>query len=232
MGYIGQSVAKAFQLIINFDPDVYFIVWTSVRIATTSAFLATLAGIPLGLWLAMKKFKGKRIVSAILNTFMAFPTVVIGLLVYSFLTRKAPLGSFGLLFTPGAIVTGQFILACPIITAMVFSITQGKEKKILKTAYGLGASPAEALKIFLWEIKVPLLAAVMAGFGRVIGEVGVSMMLGGNIYGLTRTMTTAIALETSKGEFALGLALGFILLLVALGVNVFVTYVNYRTEKA
>ncbi|MFH1577316.1 MAG: ABC transporter permease, partial [Candidatus Margulisiibacteriota bacterium] len=191
--YLSQSIFKSLELIFSFDPDVYFIVWTSVRIATTSAILATLAGVPLGLFLAIRKFKGKRVVTTILNTLMALPTVVIGLLVYSFITRRAPIGSLGLLFTPTAIVIGQFILACPIITAMVYTITQGKEKKILKTAYGLGASPAEALKIFLWEIKIPLLAAVMAGFGRVIGEVGVSMMLGGNIYGLTRTMTTAIA---------------------------------------
>jgi tungstate transport system permease protein len=231
MGYIGQSLAKALQLIVSFDRDVYFIIWTSVRIASTSAFLATLAGIPLGLLLAIKRFKGKKIISAILNTLMALPTVVIGLLVYSFITRKAPLGDLGLLFTPKAIVIGQFILACPIIVAMVYSITQGKEKKILKTAYGLGASQLDALKIFLWEIKVPLLAAVMAGFGRVIGEVGVAMMLGGNIYRVTRTMTTAIALETSRGEFALGLALGLVLLLVALAVNSFVSYVNYLTEK-
>jgi tungstate transport system permease protein len=200
-----------------------------VRIAVTSAFLATVVGVPLGLFLAMKKFKGKRLISTVLNTLMAIPTVVIGLLIYSFLTRRAPLGSFGLLFTPGAIVIGQFILALPIITAMVFSITQGKEKRVLKTAYGLGAGPFGALKSFLWEIKIPLLAAVMAGFGRVIGEVGISMMLGGNIYRATRTMTTAIALETSKGEFALGLALGLILLFVALGVNSMVSYVHYRS---
>jgi tungstate transport system permease protein len=231
MGYIGQSVVKALFLIISFDPDVYFIVFTSIKIASTSALLATLGGIPLGLFLAMKKFKGKSAVATVLNTLMALPTVVIGLLVYSFLTRRSPLGHFGLLFTPSAIVIGQFILACPIIIAMVFSISQGKDKKILKTAYGLGASPAGALKIFLWEIKIPLLAAVMAAFGRVIGEVGVSMMLGGNIYGVTRTMPTAIALETSKGEFALGLALGLILLLVALAVNTFVSYMNYRAEK-
>lgn len=230
--YLSQSIIKSLELIFSFDPDVYFIVWTSIWIATTSAFLATLAGIPLGLFLSIKKFKGKRIVTTVLNTLMALPTVVIGLLVYSFLTRRAPLGSLGILFTPAAIVVGQFILACPIITAMVFSVTQGKERKILKTAYGLGASPFQAIKTFLWEMKVPLLAAVMAGFGRVIGEVGVSMMLGGNIYHLTRTMTTAIALETSKGEFSLGLALGLILLLVALSVNAFVTYVNYRSEKA
>jgi tungstate transport system permease protein len=231
MGYIGQSLAKALQLILSFDRDVYFIIWTSVRIASTSALLATLAGIPLGLLLAIKRFRGKKIISAILNTLMALPTVVIGLLVYSFITRKAPLGYLGLLFTPKAIVIGQFILACPIIVAMLYSITQGKEKKVLKTAYGLGASQFDALKVFLWEIKVPLLAAVMAGFGRVIGEVGVAMMLGGNIYRVTRTMTTAIALETSKGEFALGLALGLVLLLVALAVNSFVSYVNYLTEK-
>lgn len=200
-----------------------------MRIALTSAFFATLAGVPLGLYLAMKKFKGKRVVTAILNTLMAVPTVVIGLLVYAFLTRRAPLGSLGLLFTPSAIVVGQFFLALPIISAMIFSVTQGKEKRVLKTAYGLGASSFNALKIFLWEIKIPLLAAVMAGFGRVIGEVGVSMMLGGNIYRSTRTMTTAIALETSKGEFALGLALGLILLVVALGVNSIISYVHYRS---
>jgi tungstate transport system permease protein len=231
MGYVGQSVIKSLHLIFSFNPDVYFIVWTSVWIALTSAILSTIVGIPLGLYLAMKEFKGKRIIVTILNTLMAVPTVVIGLLVYSFITRRAPLGSLGLLFTPWAIIIGQFFLASPIITAMVFSITQGKEKKILKTAYGLGASPFKAIKTFLWEIKIPLLAAVMAGFGRVIGEVGISMMLGGNIYRLTRTMTTAIALETSKGEFALGLALGLILLIVALGVNSIVSYVNYRTER-
>ncbi|MBU0687097.1 MAG: ABC transporter permease [Candidatus Margulisbacteria bacterium] len=232
MNYIGQSVTKAFELILGFDPDIYFIVWTSVRIAATSAFLATLAGVPLGLLLALKKFKGKRVVSAILNTLMAVPTVVIGILVYSFLTHQAPLGSMGLLFTPTAIVIGQFFLAFPIVAAMVFSVAQGKDKKILKTAYGLGATPFGAIKSFIWEIKIPLLAAIMAGFGRVIGEVGVAMMLGGNIYRYTRTMTTAIALETSKGEFALGLALGFILLIVALGVNSTVSYINYRSEKA
>jgi len=187
-----------------------------------------LAGIPLGLFLAIKKFKGKRVVATILNALMAVPTVVIGLLVYSFLGRQGLMGSFGLLYTPTAIVVGQFILALPIITAMVFSVTLGKEQKILKTAYGLGATPTEALKIFLWEIKIPLLAAIMAGFGRVIGEVGVSMMLGGNIYRVTRTMTTAIALETSKGEFGLGLVLGFVLLMVALGVNLVVSYVGSR----
>ena len=232
MSYLSQSLTKAFILIFSFDPDVYFIIWTSVRIALTSALLSTLAGIPLGLFLALKEFRGKRIVTTILNTLMAVPTVVIGLMVYSFLTRKALLGSLGLLFTPSAIVIGQFFLATPIITAMVFSLTHGKEKRIIKTALGLGATRLGALAAFLGEIKIPLLAAVMAGFGRVIGEVGISMMLGGNIYHLTRTMTTAIALETAKGEFSLGLALGLILLLVALTVNSIVSYINYRSEKA
>ena len=159
---------------------------------------------------------------------MAVPTVVIGLIVYSFLSRQGVFGSLGLLYTPAAIIIGQFVLACPIITAMVFSITQGREQQILKTAYGLGATKQAALKTFLWEIRIPLLAAVMAGFGRVIGEVGVSMMLGGNIYRVTRTMTTAIALETSKGEFALGLTLGFVLLVVALSVNLIVSYLGNR----
>lgn len=231
MGYLGESIITAFQLIFAFNPDVYFIIWTSLRLALASAFLAALAGIPLGLFLALKDFRGKKTVATILNTLMAMPTVIIGLLLYSLLTRRAPLGSFGLLFTPTAIVIGQFLLAWPIVTAMVFSVVQGKEKKILKTAYGLGASQAQALRILMHELKIPLLAAVMAGFGRVFGEVGVAMMLGGNIYGYTRTITTAIALETAKGEFALGLALGFILLIIALGVNTLVSCLNYQGEN-
>jgi tungstate transport system permease protein len=229
---IGNSLRKAVDLIFSFDPDLYFIVWTSLRIVIASTALATLAGIPLGLFLALKNFRSKNLITAILNTLMAIPTVVVGLVVYSFLTRRGPLGFLGIIFTPAAIVIGQFFLALPLITAMVYSTALGKEKKILKTAYGLGASPLNALKTFILEIKFPLLAAVMAGFGRVIGEVGVSMMLGGNIYRSTRTVTTAIALETSKGEFALGLALGFILLIVALSINSLVSFINYRIEKA
>jgi len=218
-------------MLCSLDPDVCFIAWTSVRLALTSSFFATLIGIPLGLGLAMRRFKGKEVVTAILNTLMAVPTVVIGLLVYSFLARQGLFGSWGLMFTPTAIVIGQFFLATPIITAMVFSVTRGRDKKIIKTAYGLGATPFKAIQTLLWEIKIPLLAAVMAGFGRVVSEVGISMMLGGNIYGVTRTMTTAIALETSKGEFALGLALGLILLIVALMINSSVAYINYRSDK-
>lgn len=232
MNYLLDSISQAFQLIFSLDSDIYLIVWTSVRIALTSATLSALIGAPIGIFLAVKKFRGKRIVITILNTLMAVPTVVIGLVIYSMLTRNGPLGSFQLLFTPSAMIIGQIILATPIIAAMVLSVTHNKDRLILKTAYGLGASPLMAVRSLLWEIKAPLLAAIMAGFGRVIGEIGVSMMLGGNIYHYTRTMTTAIALETSKGEFSLGLALGMILLIVALGVNSFVSYINYKVELA
>jgi len=168
----------------------------------------------------------KGAVRLLLNSFMAMPTVVIGLLVYGFVSRQGPLGSFGLLFTPKAIIIGQAILATPVISNYTLSAIQGADEAILPTARTLGASNMQGLLQLAREVRFGLVAAIIAGFGRVVSEVGVAMMLGGNIRLYTRTMTTAIALETSKGDFSFALALGVILMVVSLAVNVFLTVVQ------
>jgi tungstate transport system permease protein len=159
---------------------------------------------------------------------MALPTVVVGLLLFGLLSRQGPLGSWGLLFTPVAMILGQLVLATPIVANLVLAAVAGADKRILPTLITLGASPFQASIQLLKELRFGIMAAIIAGFGRVIAEVGVAMMLGGNIRGLTRTMTTAIALETSKGEFAFGLALGIILLAVALLVNLGLNFLQQR----
>lgn len=225
MGYLGDSLLTAIELIFRFDPEVRATVWTSFYTSTSAILLASLFGIPAGLWLGLAKFRGRRILITLLNTLMALPTVVVGLLLFGFLSRQGPLGNFGLLFTPLAMIVGQMILAAPIVANYVLAAVTGADERIIHTALTLGASRLQASLQLLREIRFGVMAAVIAGFGRVIAEVGVAMMLGGNIRGTTRTMTTAIALETSKGEFAFGLALGLVLmgvaLLVNLGLNLF-----------
>ncbi len=176
----------------------------------------------------MNAFKGKGTVITVFNTLMAFPTVVVGLMVYSLISNKGPFGTFDLLFTPSAMIIGQFILATPIIIALTISASQGVDPRIRKTAVSLGASGLQSAVAVALESRFAVIAAIAAGFGRVIGEVGASMMLGGNIRGVTRNIPTAIALETSKGEFSVGLALGFILLTVALFINFFIRFLQTK----
>jgi tungstate transport system permease protein len=161
---------------------------------------------------------------------MAIPTVVIGLFVFSFISRQGPLGVLGLLFTPAAMVVGQFLLATPIVVALSYAAIQGIDPRVKMTALTLGARSHQVIITLLLEARFAIIAAVIAGFGRVIGEVGSAMMLGGNIRGYTRTISTAIALETSKGEFSLGLALGMILLTVALSVNIALRYLQHKSK--
>ena len=181
--------------------------------------MAALFGVPLGLWLGLSKFRGRRLMITLLNTLMALPTVVVGLVLFGLFSRQGPLGPLGLLFTPLAMIAGQVVLATTIVANLVLAAVTGADRRIINTALTLGASQLQAALQLLREIRFGVMAAVIAGFGRVIAEVGVAMMLGGNIRGTTRTMTTAIALETSKGEFAFGLSLGLVLLGVALLVN-------------
>lgn len=220
MGYLTESLFTALDLIISFDREVRLTVWISLYTSLCAIVLATLAGIPLGLWLGLANFRGRRLLITLLNTLMALPTVVVGLLLFGLFSRQGPLGPLGLLFTPLAMIAGQMLLAIPIVANYVLSAVAGADQRIINTALTLGASRAQAVMQLLREIRFGIMAAVIAGFGRVIAEVGVAMMLGGNIRGATRTMTTAIALETSKGEFAFGLSLGLVLLGVALLVNV------------
>lgn len=219
MEFLAASLHAALALIAQNDADVVAAVWVSLATSGCSALLAAVTGIPLGLGLALGDFRGKRLATTVCNTLMALPTVVIGLLVYALLSRRGPLGDLELLFTPTAMVVGQYLLALPIMITGTASAVRGADPRILPTLTTLGASPLQRMLQLLGEVRTGLLAALVAAFGRVIAEVGVAMMLGGNIRGYTRTMTTAIALETSKGEFAFGLALGLLLLGVALLVN-------------
>jgi tungstate transport system permease protein len=220
MPFVWESFGTALRLITGLDDEVFRAVRTSLVCALWSTVIASASGIPLGTLIGMNQFRSKRLVITLLNTLLALPTVVIGLVLYGILSRQGPLGSLGLLFTPAALIVGQSVLALPIITGYAVSAVQGADARVLPTALTLGCGPFQSAILLLREVKFSVIAAVIAGFGRVISEVGVAMMLGGNIRRYTRTMTTAIALETSKGEFAFGLALGIILLAVALAVNV------------
>ena len=228
MGYLTDSLLTAIELIISFDREVQMTVWTSLYTSSCAIVLATLIGVPTGLWLGIDRFRGRRFLLTLLNTLMALPTVVVGLVLFGMFSRQGPLGPLGLLFTPMAMIAGQMVLATPIVANLVLASVTGADARIINTALTLGASRLQAARQLLREIRFGVMAAVIAGFGRVIAEVGVAMMLGGNIRGTTRTMTTAIALETSKGEFAFALALGLVLLGVALLVNLGLNLVQQR----
>lgn len=219
MDYLGEGLIGALDMILAFDREFAAIVAVSLKIATLSTALATVAGVLVGIAVAEKRFRGRQAVITILHTLMSLPTVLVGLIVYSFISRRGPLGEFGLLYTQSAMVVGQVILAFPIISGLVLASVESLDRRVRATAAALGADGRQSFLILLREARFGVLAAVVAGFGRVFAEVGVSMMLGGNIRGYTRSITTAIALETSKGEFSLGIALGLVLLTVALAVN-------------
>ncbi len=222
MNYIVEAFINAIRMIVGFDGELFSIVSVSLKVSFFSTALATIVGVPLGLVIALKKFWGKRIVMVILNTLLALPTVVVGLFIYSLISRRGPFGPLDLLYSPAAMMLGQFILALPIVAALTVSAIEGMDRRIQRTALTLGANAVQSILLFIAERKFAIISAIVAGFGRVFAEVGVSMMLGGNIRGYTRNITTAIAFETGKGEFALGLALGIILLVIAFGLNVFV----------
>lgn len=228
MTFLAESLAAAFALIASLDPDVLDAVGTSMTVSAWSVACASVLGVPLGLAVGLAEFPFKRVAVTALNSLVALPTVVVGLVVYGFLGRQGPLGSLGLLFTPAAIVAGGSLLAAPIVANHALAAVKGADPRILPTARTLGAGPFQAMAAFVSEIRFGIMAAVIAGFGRVVSEVGVAMMLGGNIRNLTRTMTTAIALETGKGEFAFAMALGVILLAVAFVVNAFLGLLQQR----
>jgi tungstate transport system permease protein len=213
------AFGRAVQLVVSGNREVFFIAWTSLRLSLVSVVIASSLSLPLGFLIGLKRFRGKKGVIAFLNALMALPTVVVGLLVYSFISRAGPLGSLGLLFSPAAIHIGQVILCFPLITSLVYSALSRLDRRLPETLITLGAKPVEIFWMTLREGRIAILSAILSGFGRVVGEVGVAMMLGGNIRWYTRTLTTAIALETSKGEFELGMALGLILMAIAFLVN-------------
>ena len=231
MEYFLKALAKSFHLIISRDKEVYEIVACSLRFSLTATFFAVICAVPLGFLIGSKKFKGKSFLIILLNTGMALPTVVVGLIGYAFLSRSAPLGFLNLIFSPKAVILGEFILSFPIITNLTIAAVQSVDPRALTTAKSLGAGRIQTAWTILMEARFSLIAAIIVGYGRSVSEVGSAMMLGGNIRGHTRTMTTAIALETSKGEFGLGLALGFFLLLVIFSVNILFHYFQIKGRR-
>jgi tungstate transport system permease protein len=228
LDFLASSFVAALRLIGTLSPDVLAAVRTSLSVSAGATVFAAFIGIPVGVLVGLSDFPLKRAIVTVLNTLMAVPTVVVGLVVYGFLSRQGPLGVLGLLFTPTAIVIGGTLLAAPIVANYALASVRGADSRILPTALTLGAGRLRAVHALIGEIRFGILAAVIAGFGRVVSEVGVAMMLGGNIRGYTRTMTTAIALETSKGEFAFGMALGIVLMMVALIINLFLNLLQRR----
>lgn len=228
MDYLLTSLGGALGLIINLNRDVASAVWVSLYTSLLAIVFAALLGIPVGAAIGLGRFPGRRFLTTLLNTLMALPTVVVGLILFGLFSRQGPLGPLGLLFTPWAMIVGQIVLATPIVANYTLAAVAGADPRILPTALTLGAGRLRGTWQLLLEIRFGMMAAIVAGFGRVIAEVGVAMMLGGNIRGTTRTMTTAIALETSKGEFAFGLALGLVLMSVALIVNLFLNLLQQR----
>jgi tungstate transport system permease protein len=226
---LGQALADAVRMIASADPEIVAAVSASLRFSLSSTILASLLGIPIGILLATSRVRFKRVIEGVLNSLLAMPTVVVGLFVYALIFRQGPLGDLHLLFSPSAIILGQTILIVPLITALACSAVEMINPIVQETALTLGAGRLRTSWTVAAEAQTALIVAGVTAFGRVIGEVGISILLGGNILGYTRTITTAVALQTSKGEFAAGLALGIILMLAALAVNIAVRLLGRKT---
>ncbi len=228
MELIWQGLVQAARLLLAGDPEVLQITWLSLKVSGGATLLSLLAGIPAGVALGLARFPGRRLCLALVNTGMGLPPVVVGLFVSIFLWRSGPLGFLELLYTPTAIVIAQFIIAAPIVTGLTVAAMQQLNPRLRLQLLALGASRWQLLWLLVREARLPLLAAVMAGFGGVISEVGASMMVGGNLLGQTRVLTTATVLETGKGNFDLAIALSLVLLLLAFAVNYLLTWIQQR----
>jgi len=225
---IWQGLIKAWELIISLDPEVLEITGRSLRIAVTSTVIASVICLPLGSIIHSYRFRGKRLLISVVQTLYSMPTVSVGLLVFLLFSRSGPLGGLSLMFTPDVMIVGQAILVMPIILGLTISALSGVDKVIADTAVSLGASKFQTALVTLKEARFAVFAAMILGFGRAISEVGLALMVGGNIRGFTRTLTTAISLETSKGELELALALGMILLSIALVINIVLNRIQQR----
>lgn len=230
MEFLMESILSAALLIWAMDPELLEIVHVSLKVSSISTLLAGMVGIPAGFFIAFREFTGKRLLITILNTLLALPTVVVGLFVYAFISRRGIFGPFDLLYTQEAIIMGQVILIIPIVTTFTIAAIDRIDARYRETALTLGAGAFQTAWVTLREARFTIVAAIIMAFGRVIAEVGISMMLGGNAKGFTRTMTTAMALEYDKGEFALSVALGIVLLLVSFTVNVLFNALQGKTR--
>lgn len=216
---LGTAATTAIDLVLAADPALAAIVALSLRVSFTALLIAAFVGLPLGALLAVARFPGRGLVLTVLNALMGLPPVVAGLLIYLLLSRSGPLGAFGLLFTPSAMIIAQAVLITPILAALARQALEALWEEYAEQLRSFGAGAARAVPTLLWDGRFALLTVLLAGFGRASAEVGAVMVVGGNIEGFTRVMTTAIALETSKGDLPLALALGIVLMAVVLAVN-------------
>lgn len=230
MDLIWEGITQAFQMLLNLNPEVLEITILSLKLSGIATLISLLIGLPLGTALALGLFPTRRFWLSIVNTGMALPPVVVGLSVSILLWRSGPLGGLGLIYTPAAIVVAQVIIAAPVVTGLTVAALQHQDPRLRIQLYGLGASRMQMIWHLWREAKLPLLAALMAGFGAVISEVGAVMMVGGNLFGHTRVLTTAIVLETGRGQFAPAIALSIILLLLAFLVNMILTWIQQRSS--
>jgi len=230
MGFIGESIREGARLLAT-DGGVWRIVWVSLYVSVVATAAAVVVGVPLGSLIALKQFRGKRLVIALVNTGMGLPPVVVGLVVSLLLFRNGPLGFLHWLYTVKGMICAQVIIATPVVTGLTLAAVQSAERRLFLQVLALGASSVQALCVVLKEIRLSVLAAVIAGFGSVISEVGAVMMVGGNIKGQTRVLTTAMVLETNMGRFETAIALGMILLAMSFMVNLALTFIQQRTTR-
>jgi tungstate transport system permease protein len=227
---IWQGIFKAVELVFGGDSEVWAITWVSLKISGSATLISLLLGIPLGILLALSRFPGRAIAVALVNTGMGLPPVVVGLFISILLWRSGPLGFLELIYTPSAMIIAQVVIAFPIVAGLTMASFQSLDPNLALQLLGIGASKLQALWLLCKEARLPLLAAVMAGFGGVISEVGASMMVGGNIRAQTRVLTTATVLETSKGNFDIAIALGLILLALCFALNFLLTHIQQRGQ--
>jgi tungstate transport system permease protein len=215
-----QGFVEAFRLIVSLDPEVLEITWRTLAIALSSCAIATVFCLPIASLIHFRRFPGKRFLINLIQTFYSIPTVVVGLLIFLLFSRIGPFGFLDLMFTPTIMVIGQVILITPIVLGLVIAALSGVDKNVFETATSIGASKIQSTLLVIREARYAILSAVTMGFGRAISEVGLALMVGGNIRGFTRVFTTAISLETAKGDVELSIALGIILIIIALLVNI------------
>ena len=232
MNVLLEGLLEAGRLLLTLDQEVLDITWRTLQVSGTATLISVLIGVPVGTVVALTQFTGRGLAVSFINFGMGLPPVVVGLMTWLLLTRYGPLGMFGLLYTPTAMVISQAIIASPIVAGFSLAAIQAVNPKLRLQILSLGASRLQFLLLLLWEARLGILAAVMAGFGGVVSEVGASMMVGGNVRGLTRVLTTATVLEVSKGKFELATALSVILLVLSFAITAFLSALQQRKSRA
>ncbi|MFW5733769.1 MAG: ABC transporter permease [Oceanidesulfovibrio sp.] len=231
MSFILDGFTNALDLLVAGDPETYAAIRATLTVSTMSMASTLCLGIPLGFLLGYTRFPGRRAAKTAVDTLLSLPTVVIGLLVYALVTRRGPLGDLELLFTLPGVALGQVVLGLPIVVAFTATAVESMDPRLRPTLLTLGANPRQILMTTLWEARYSCLVAAVTAYGRIVSEIGISMMIGGNIKWHTRTITTAIALETRKGQFSMSIALGLVLMAIALLVNLAVVGLRRKAVR-